>query len=59
MTHKETRTIMVIGDSLGVTLPFGWLNFHNSKAGDKVEIITHGATAEIRLLNKNNNNNSN
>lgn len=49
---------MVIGDSLGITLPFGWLNFHNSKAGDKVEIITHGSTAEIKLLNSNNINNS-
>jgi len=54
MAHKETRTLIPMGDSIGITLPFSWLNYHNSKPGDKVEIITHGITAEIKLLNKNN-----
>ncbi len=42
---------MTMGGSLVVSLPWGWLNYHNIKAGDKVEIITRGRTAEIKLLN--------
>ena len=53
MSHKENRTLIPMGDSLGITLPFSWLNYHNSKPGDKVEIITHGKTAEVRLLKDN------
>ena len=48
---------MNMGGSLVVTLPWNWLNYHNVKAGDKVEIITHGFTAEIKLLNNGNNKN--
>lgn len=51
MAHKETRTLIVMGQSLGITLPQSWLNFHDAQAGDKVEIITYGTTAEIKLLN--------
>lgn len=54
MAHKEMRTIFVMGDSLGITLPYGWLNYNNVKPGDKVEITTYGTTAEIKLLNNNN-----
>ena len=39
-----------MGGSLVVTLPWSWLNFHNIKAGDKVEVITRGRTAEIKLI---------
>jgi antitoxin component of MazEF toxin-antitoxin module len=55
MAQKLIRTIQHIGGSLGVTLPFGWINYYGSKPGDKVEIITHGITAEIKLINYNNN----
>jgi len=57
MAHKETRTLITMGQSLGITLPQSWLNFHNAKPGDKVEIITYGTTAEIKLLNNGNNSN--
>jgi len=42
---------MSMGGSLVVSLPWSWLNFHDVKPGDKVEVITHGRTAEIKLLN--------
>jgi hypothetical protein len=51
MAHKEIRSLITMGDSLGITLPFSWLNYNNVKAGDKVEITTYGTTAEIKLLN--------
>jgi hypothetical protein len=55
MAQKETRTIMDLGGSLGITLPFGWLDFYKVKPGDKVEIVTHGFTADIKLLLNNKN----
>lgn len=51
MAHKETRTLFKMGDSLGITLPYSWLAYHDAQAGDKVEIITYGSKAEIKLLN--------
>jgi hypothetical protein len=54
MAQKLIRTMIPIGGSLGITLPIGWTNYYESKAGDKVEIVTHGITAEIKLINNNN-----
>jgi len=51
MAHKEQRTLITMGSSLGITLPQSWLNFHNAQPGDKIEIITYGSKAEIKLLN--------
>lgn len=45
---------MPMGGSLVVTLPWNWLKFYEAKAGDKVEIITYGCIAKIRLLKNNN-----
>lgn len=42
---------MTMGGSLVVSLPWSWLNYHDVKAGDKVEVITRGRVAEIKLLN--------
>lgn len=53
MASKDRRSLMTMGGSLVVSLPWNWLNFHNAKAGDKVEVITQGSTAKIRLLNDN------
>lgn len=53
MAHKDIRTLITMGDSLGITLPYSWINYNNVKPGDKVEIITYGTTAEIKLLNNN------
>jgi len=50
MASKEERTLITMGDSIGITLPSSWLNFNDAKPGDKIEIITYGSTAEIKLL---------
>lgn len=51
MAHKEQRTLIAMGQSIGITLPQPWLKYYNAKMGDKVEITTYGTTAEIKLLN--------
>ena len=50
MAHKDIRTLITMGDSLGITLPSSWISYNNLKPGDKVEITTYGTTAEIKLL---------
>ena len=43
MPQLEQRTISRVGcTSLMITLPKGWLRFHNLKAGDKVDVVTNG-----------------
>ncbi|MCW4015537.1 MAG: AbrB/MazE/SpoVT family DNA-binding domain-containing protein [Candidatus Bathyarchaeota archaeon] len=42
MPQKETRKLVAIGNSLGVTLPKGWIDYFDLKLGDKLEVITNG-----------------
>ena len=49
MAHKDTRSILVNGHSLSVSLPHTWLKYYGIKAGDKVEVITEGRVAHIIL----------
>lgn len=49
MPSEETRKIVQIGNSLGVTLPLGWLRYNRLKAKDRVQVISNGVVV-IRLL---------
>lgn len=39
MTEIYDRTLLRMGDSLGVALPPGWLRYNDLKLGDTVRII--------------------
>lgn len=54
MASKEIRSLITVGGSIVVSLPITWLNYHDAKAGDKVEVVTKEDVAEIRLLKKEN-----
>jgi len=54
MAHKETRSLIKLGESIVLSLPSSWIRYNDAKPGDKVEIITYGTTAEIKLLSNNN-----
>jgi antitoxin component of MazEF toxin-antitoxin module len=43
MPHKQTRKIIKIGNSLGVTIPKPWLNYFELSEKDKVTILSNGA----------------
>jgi len=42
MPHKETRTILQIGNSVCVTLPKPWVEYFHLKTGDKVTVVSNG-----------------
>ena len=42
------------GTSVGITLPYTWLKYHNVKVGDTVEVITNDDKAIIKLMHKQN-----
>jgi len=50
MAHEEIRTLISMGDSIGVTLPKPWLDSNKAKAGDKVKIKTFDKTGTFRLI---------
>lgn len=50
MAQLHQRSIMAIGTSYGISLPKPWLDYYEVKVGDKVEIITEGRVARIKLI---------
>ena len=50
MAHKYQRSIISMGESRGITLPKPWLDYYEVRMGDKVEIITEGRIARIKII---------
>jgi antitoxin component of MazEF toxin-antitoxin module len=41
--HKQTRKIIKIGNSLGITIPKPWLAYFNLNENDYVTVLSNGA----------------
>ncbi len=42
MPHKQTRKIIKIGNSLGITIPKPWLDYFKLSENDRVTILSNG-----------------
>ena len=43
MPHKQTRKIIKIGNSLGITIPKPWLDYFQLSENDYVTVLSNGA----------------
>jgi antitoxin component of MazEF toxin-antitoxin module len=43
MPHKQTRKIIRIGNSLGITIPKPWLDYFQLSENDYVTVLSNGA----------------